>query len=147
MKTLFDEKETNFRRQFVKSYKGSQGETNNEPSETIPDQSLTVRQLLDNHTRGINNPVKHYDPQYFETEIPNFTDLTEIVEYKENLANQIKEVEKQIKEEQKRKSDEQKQKQKEKDSALHNEPNGEPKTSETPNMGHMASSSQTDQKQ
>jgi len=101
-----------FRRQFKKDYKGKlTPEVNNEPSMTVPDMSLTVKELLRNHVKGIHSNVRNYDPQFFDTEIPRFDDLTEEMEHKEELANKIKNYEKQ-------QNDKKIQKQKEKDARL-----------------------------
>lgn len=61
--------------------------------------SLTVKELLLNHSRGIHSDIKHYEAQYFETEIPKFDDITEQIEYKEKLAEEIKAAEKLTKDE------------------------------------------------
>ena len=91
-----------FRRQFKKDYQGRlTPEINNEPSMTVPDMSLTVKELLRNHVKGIHSNVKNYDPQFFDTEIPRFDDMVEEMEYKEELANKIKNYEKQQKEKKK----------------------------------------------
>lgn len=91
-------KKVKFNHQFDPSYKGSSGEINNLPSETVPDQSLSIRQLIQNHTRGIHSDVKHYEGEYFEDQIiPNFEDLTDVVQYKENLVQRQKDIENEIK--------------------------------------------------
>lgn len=81
----------NFRRQFNPNYEPYPGETSDLPSETVPDQSLTIAELLKNHVRGISSDVQNNEGQFFDTEIPVFHDLTEEVEYKEQLADAIKE--------------------------------------------------------
>lgn len=86
-----------FRKQFVKSYQGMPGSHNDEPSMTVPDQHLTVKQLLINHARGINSAIKNYDPQYFDTEIPVIEDIVDLMEYKEELAARQKEIDAEIK--------------------------------------------------
>ena len=48
------------------------GETNTQPSLTVPDQTLGIKELLNNHTRGISSNVKMYEGQYFDTEILAF---------------------------------------------------------------------------
>jgi autotransporter translocation and assembly factor TamB len=86
-----------FRRQFDNNYKGSIGEINNSPSCTIPDQSLNVKTLLLNHSRNLSSDIHVGEPQYFDTEIPIFQDLTEKMEYQQNLQTQLTEVKLQIK--------------------------------------------------
>ena len=63
---------------------------------TIPDQTKTIRELLDNHSRGIPLGVKEQKGEYFETEIPRFDDLTDLMEYKAQLKDKEKELNKQI---------------------------------------------------
>ncbi len=94
-------KEYIIRTQFDKKYKGSPGEINEEPSKTVPDQSLTVKKLLDNHTRGIPSMVKNYEPQYFEEPIPRFDDITDKVQYQEDFIQKMKDTDKIIKDERK----------------------------------------------
>lgn len=67
-------------------------EKNFGPSLTVPDQSLSILTLLQNHTRNIQSDVHIYqDPQYFEEEIPQFDDPTERQEYIEELENKMAE--------------------------------------------------------
>lgn len=68
---------------------------------TLPDQTLTIRNLLDNHTRGIPLGVNTRVGEYFDTEIPRFDDLTDMIEYKEQLMEKNKEINKLIREEKK----------------------------------------------
>jgi hypothetical protein len=68
---------------------------------TIPDQTLTIRNLLDNHTRGIPLGVNTRVGEYFDTEIPRFDDLTDMLEYKRQLMEKNKELNKLIREEKK----------------------------------------------
>ncbi len=65
--------------------------------------SLTVRELLLNHTRGISSNVKSNEGQYFDTEIPHFDDITEMIKYKEELVNKMENVKEIIQEENKAK--------------------------------------------
>ena len=64
---------------------------------TQPDQTKTIRDLLDNHTRGIPLGVKTLKGEYFDTPIPRFDDLTDMLEYKAQLMDRNKELNKQIK--------------------------------------------------
>ena len=101
------------RRQFNDNYEGSKGEKNNLPSQTQPDMSLSVKDLLRNHSRS--SEVAMRKPQYFDTEIPQFDDITEAIEYKKDLEERAKELGQQIKDEKevaktKRLSDEKKKK-------------------------------------
>jgi hypothetical protein len=51
----------------------------------IPDMSLGIKQLLQNHTRGIHSDIHVNQPQFFDTEIPNFHDITDREHYREQL--------------------------------------------------------------
>ncbi len=64
---------------------------------TIPDDHLTVRQLLDKHTRGeaINQHIYDQDA-YFNTEIPVIQDLTDLEDYSASLKQRHEELEKTI---------------------------------------------------
>lgn len=87
------------RTQFDPTYNGSQGEINNEPSETVPDLSLTVRQLLTNHSRGIHSDVAENKGEYFDQEIPQFYDITDRINYKNQLLERLDELNETVEEE------------------------------------------------
>ncbi len=69
---------------------------------TIPDDHLTIRELLDKHTRGeaINQHIYDQDA-YFGTEIPQINDLTDLEDYKDSLKQRYQELEKTIEQTQK----------------------------------------------
>lgn len=73
----------------VPVYKGFKDEGT---SMTVPDQSITVRQLLENHTRGVGNDVKIHQPLYFETELPVLRDITDVAVYKAALQERLEKV-------------------------------------------------------
>lgn len=60
-------------------------------SETVPDMNLTVRQLLQNHSRGTDSKVTMKEPFYFETEVPTIQDLTDVKRYKDMLEARLRE--------------------------------------------------------
>lgn len=68
---------------------------------TQPDQTKSIRELLDNHSRGIPLGVKTKTGEYFDTPIPRFDDLTDMLEYKAQLMDRNKELNKQIQAEKK----------------------------------------------
>lgn len=70
-------------------------------SQTIPDQTKTIRELLDNHSRGIPSGVSELEGEYFNEPIPVFTDITEMVEYKRQLMEKNKEIQAIIRQEKK----------------------------------------------
>ena len=88
------------------SYNGHPGRKIEGKSETIPDMTLTVRQLLENHTRGIDDKVRAKKPLYFELPIPVINDMTDVDRYRENLKAQIKSVDEFIKNEKSAKTEE-----------------------------------------
>lgn len=79
--------------QFDFTYKGRKGKKMDSVSETVPDMNLTVKQILQNHTRGIDGKETIRQPLYFETEVPNITDITDVYEYKDYLETQVQRVE------------------------------------------------------
>jgi len=89
-----------FRRQFAVHY--SSGEINHEPSRTVPDQHLSIAQLLINHSRGLGSDVKNYQGEFFEDEIISpINDLTDLAERREQLKSRQRDLEQQIAEMQK----------------------------------------------
>jgi len=79
------------------------GEVNNSPSLTVPDMSLTIKQLLTNHTRGIHSDVSINEPQYFDYEIPQIDDITDLHAFRRDLQLRKQALELKIKEENDRK--------------------------------------------
>jgi hypothetical protein len=83
------------------TYSGSKGEINNSPSLTVPDQTLTIRELLQRHTRGLPMPShKLGEPMYNEDfELPDMKtlDLVERDELKMKIDEQITENQQTIK--------------------------------------------------
>lgn len=87
-----------YRRQFDQSYTGAQGEKNDQPSLTVPDMSIGVKDLLRNHTRGMSSDVHEFDAMYFDNaEIPIMDDLTSMEKYKAELAERTEQAEIQYK--------------------------------------------------
>tara|TARA_B110000483_G_C18198178_1_gene543991 strand:- start:2554 stop:3030 length:477 start_codon:yes stop_codon:yes gene_type:complete len=78
--------------QFDIEYGGTPGTNPKGKSDTVPDLNLTVRQLLQNHTRGEGSEVKVSEPIYFDQEIPTITDITDVEEYKEQLKDRLDQV-------------------------------------------------------
>mgnify|MGYP000692385051 CR=1 FL=1 len=66
------------------------------PSKTVPDQNLTVKNLMERHTRGIGTGVTEREPIYLpdHLEVKRPQDLTEILEYKEELEQEAKRIQK-----------------------------------------------------
>ena len=65
-------------------------------SMTLPDQNLTIQELLERHSRGVSLGAVDRQGEYFDTEIPRFNDLTEMLEYKKDLEQKRKDLTKQI---------------------------------------------------
>jgi len=78
--------------QFDIEYGGTPGKKIVGESETVPDLNLTVRQLLQNHSRGHGFDVKVSEPIYFEQEIPTVIDMTDIDVMKQSLERRLEEV-------------------------------------------------------
>lgn len=85
--------------QFDIDYHGDPGKVMNSKSETVPDMNLTVRQLLEHHTRGQSSEISVKQPLYFETEIPTIRDITDVKKYREHLEYRLNEVNKFVKKE------------------------------------------------
>lgn len=66
---------------------------------TLPDQSLTIRQLLEKHSRGVALGVNEVKGEYFDTEVPRYDDLTDMLDHKKALDQQRKDLMAQIKKE------------------------------------------------
>lgn len=63
---------------------------------TQPDMSLTVQQLLLNHTRGAQNPMEK-EPLYFEMTVPTLKDITDVQQYRDYLKEKVQKVDQWIK--------------------------------------------------
>lgn len=79
-------------------YKGSETEVNTLPSKTQPDMTLSMRELLVNHTRNLGLPGTVYEPMYYDVEIPQMDDITDIEEYRQFLQDEKAESEKRLEE-------------------------------------------------
>lgn len=89
-----------FRTQFNLKHKPDKGEVNNMDSMTLPDDCLSLRQLLQNHTRGISSSVTQREAIYTgDTLVKNHQDITDEVEEVKDLKRREKELEQQIKKE------------------------------------------------
>ncbi len=97
------EKTKNTHSKIIKQFQNTpptfKGETNNSPSMTVPDMTLTVKQLLHNHSRGIHSDVSHNEPMYFDHEIPNIDDITDLVAFRNDIKAREKALKAKIKEE------------------------------------------------
>jgi hypothetical protein len=91
--------QTHFHTQY--NHKHSLGKTMDSISLAVPDQNLSIRELLEKHSRGLPLGVTEKQGEYFDTEIPRFTDLTDIPKFKQDLLDQEKILTNQIKFEQK----------------------------------------------
>ena len=68
---------------------------------TLPDQNLSIRELLDKHSRGIPLGVTENKGEYFDTEIPKAMDLLDIPKFKKDIQAREKLLTQQIQQEQK----------------------------------------------
>lgn len=78
--------------QFDLTYHGSKGKSMDDTKVTVPDMNLTVKQILQNHTRGVDGKETIRQPLYFETEVPTISDITDVYAYKEYLQQQAQRV-------------------------------------------------------
>jgi hypothetical protein len=69
---------------------------------------MSIKDLLDRHSRGLPLGATQQQGEYFDTEIPRFDDILDAVEYKKTLQRKQQELETKIK------ADQQSAKQKEK---------------------------------
>jgi len=75
------------------NYKPSKGEINDQDSETIPNDTLSIRQLLINHSRGLGN-LPNRQGVYTEDEVaPVYTDPLDRLRDIENLKQRISDFE------------------------------------------------------
>ena len=75
--------------QFDITYKGHPGKTPVGESDTEPDMTLRLGQLLERHSRGRHIPEK--PAVYFDTEIPTINDLTDVERYRDQLQRRLEE--------------------------------------------------------
>lgn len=68
---------------------------------TVPDQTMSIRTLLDRHSRGLPLGASTKQGEYFDTEVPHFDDLTDVLKHKNKLKNKEKELVSSIKKEKK----------------------------------------------
>tara|TARA_B100000767_G_scaffold242551_1_gene239649 strand:+ start:2753 stop:3127 length:375 start_codon:yes stop_codon:yes gene_type:complete len=64
---------------------------------TQPDQNMSIKDLLDRHSRGLPLGATEQKGEYFDTEIPRFDDILDAVEYKKSLIQKQKDLETKIK--------------------------------------------------
>lgn len=72
------------------------GEINTRPSQTIPDQAMSVREMLDRHTRGlpmegVKVPIYDGENDIFNGVDPRKLDLTELQDLRDQVVDRIKE--------------------------------------------------------
>lgn len=84
------------------NYIPKEGVISTQPSLTVPDQSLTLRELLINYTRGNDLPTTQKQPAFFDSEqfIPdlNRMDLVDIQEMMEDNAQNAAQLQDNLKE-------------------------------------------------
>ena len=81
--------------QFDLGYKGTIGKDMDGEILVVPDMHLTIRQLLENHSRGLPaEDVK--EPLYFEMEVPTLNDITDVQQYADYLEQHIIDIKQKI---------------------------------------------------
>ncbi len=83
-------------KQFTEAYKGSKGKTMDQTIHTQPDMTMSIRDLLDRHSRGLPLTTNERKGVYFDTEIPRFDDLTDMLQYKQEFMDRNKSINKLI---------------------------------------------------
>lgn len=76
-------------------------ETNNQPSETIPDQTMSIRTILDRYARGLPttgqlNGTYQEGDEFDDMPDPRILDLSERQEYKEIFKDELEGIKKKI---------------------------------------------------
>lgn len=89
------------RKQFTAGYEGTPGPSPEQTLVTQPDMTMSIRDLLDRHSRGLPLTTNERKGEYFDTEIPRFYDLTDMLKYKQELMDRNKSINKLIKDEKK----------------------------------------------
>lgn len=79
------------RTQFNPNYNGCQGSIPSPEQRTVPDMSLTIKELVRNHTRGISVDINQPEPVFFEDPIPTIQDLTDLDALRDVLNERAKE--------------------------------------------------------
>ena len=98
-KTTTRKKIVKFRHQFDPEYNGVFSDIKFGKSVTVPDQNLTVQQLMLQHTRGLGTGQAQREEMYLDEmgmEIKRPTDLVDLQEYREELQERQREIEEQI---------------------------------------------------
>lgn len=89
-----------FKTQFNPKYKGDPGRIMDSKSDTVPNDCISLQDLLKNHTRGIPLQVASKMPLYFENVVHHqITDLNDIKELREALKTRERELKAQAKSE------------------------------------------------
>lgn len=94
-----------FKRQFNPKYKGEPRDQKWPTSITQPDQNLTVKTLMERHTKGIGTGVAERQEIYLQDEegngmeVPRIQDFTELQDRRAELQQQLEEVNKRVAEE------------------------------------------------
>jgi pyruvate/2-oxoacid:ferredoxin oxidoreductase beta subunit len=89
------------RKQFTAGYEGTPGPSPEQTLVTQPDMTMSIRDLLDRHSRGLPLTTNERKGEYFDTEIPRFYDLTDMLKYKQELMDRNKSINNLIKDEKK----------------------------------------------
>lgn len=75
------------------------GDRNDSPSMSEPDQTLSIRKLIERHVQGVDMGVNQYEPLYIDEEIPNFEsmDLEELAQYRQLMEDNSVRLKKELK--------------------------------------------------
>lgn len=98
-------KKTGFRHQYDPDYQPNKGSDNQDESVTQPDMTLSLRQIMKNHTRGVGLGVALKEGIYSDTDVRYFEDITDMVEHAEYLQEQAEIFNKEIEEQEKKRKE------------------------------------------
>lgn len=87
-----------FRRQYTPDYKGTPYQNETGVSMTVPSMTLTVKELMERHTRGLETDTAQREEIYLPEgiDVPRMDDLTDLVFAKEELKQKEDEIKQQI---------------------------------------------------
>jgi len=80
------------------SYKSPEGEINSEPSLTIPDETMSIREILSRFSRGlsVDQKISYYDEEDYHPDLSKM-DLADREDYIEKVKQELKDIQDKLK--------------------------------------------------
>jgi hypothetical protein len=80
------------------TYKSPEGEINNEPSLTIPDETMSIREILSRYSRGlsVDQKVPYFDEEDYHPDLSKM-DLADREDYIEKVKQELKDLHEKLK--------------------------------------------------